>query len=83
MANMSYCRFQNTLGDFRDCVEEMKLHLLENSEGAEKLSYPEWAAMLELFSSMIEFMSDIGVEYDDDFVESIADDLEKLNHGPY
>jgi hypothetical protein len=23
MANMSYCRFQNTLGDLRDCYENM------------------------------------------------------------
>jgi len=23
MSNMSYCRFQNTSGDFRDCVENL------------------------------------------------------------
>lgn len=24
MANMSYCRFENTLGDLRDCVDAME-----------------------------------------------------------
>jgi transposase len=27
MANMSYCRFQNTLEDLRDCYEEMNQYL--------------------------------------------------------
>ena len=33
MGNMSYCRFENTLADMRDC-----LHALENGLDAEELS---------------------------------------------
>ena len=37
MANMSYCRFQNTLEDLRDCYESMNEGLLsEEEEGAKK-----------------------------------------------
>ena len=35
MANMSYCRFQNTLGDLRDCYEAMEdMDLSEDEEKA-------------------------------------------------
>ncbi len=32
MANMSYCRFENTAGDLRDCVEHMEDKLDSRSE---------------------------------------------------
>ena len=40
MANMSYCRFENTLADMRDC-----LHTLENGLDAEELSDYEISAL--------------------------------------
>lgn len=39
MANMSYCRFQNTASDLRDCVEA--LEELVNDPEAEPLSRDE------------------------------------------
>jgi hypothetical protein len=47
MANMSYCRFRNTLSDFEDCVE-----LLEN-EG-KNLSSDEQRAAFRLIGRAIE-----------------------------
>ena len=40
MGNMSYCRFENTLADMRDC-----LHALENGLDAEELSDYEISAL--------------------------------------
>ena len=40
MGNMSYCRFENTLADMRDC-----LHTLENGLDAEELSEYEISAL--------------------------------------
>ena len=37
MANMGYCRFENTLGDLRDCYEAMEdMDLSETEEKAKK-----------------------------------------------
>ena len=40
MGHMSYCRFENTLADMRDC-----LHTLENGLDAEELSEYEISAL--------------------------------------
>ena len=40
MGNMSYCRFENTLADMRDC-----LYALENGLDAEELSDYEISAL--------------------------------------
>ena len=40
MGNLSYCRFENTLADMRDC-----LHALENGLDAEELSEYEISAL--------------------------------------
>ena len=40
MGNMSYCRFENTLADMRDC-----LHALENGLDVEELSDYEISAL--------------------------------------
>ena len=40
MGNMSYCRFENTLADMRDC-----LHALENGLDIEELSEYEISAL--------------------------------------
>lgn len=35
MANMSYCRFRNTLADLEDCLEHVNDDLSDNSEEEE------------------------------------------------
>jgi len=37
MANMSYCRFQNTLSDLRDCYENLNGNNLSKSESQARL----------------------------------------------
>ena len=32
MSNMSYCRFRNTLEDFRDCIRNIEDHELSDEE---------------------------------------------------
>jgi len=44
MANMSYCRFENTKNDFQDC-----LNYLEEHETLEKLSDSERRESQELY----------------------------------
>lgn len=50
MANMSYCRFENTLRDLEDCSE----HLFETKE---ELGEYEWAAKLKLVKLCLEIVS--------------------------
>jgi len=51
MSNMSYCRFQNTLGDLEDCFEHFEI------EGEDDLSMEEAQAredMIELCRKIVE-----------------------------
>lgn len=51
MANMSYCRFENTLRDLKDCSE----HLYETKE---KLGEYEWTAKLKLIELCLKIVSE-------------------------
>ena len=64
MSNMSYCRFQNTLGDLQECFEAFE-------EGNEDLSREEQQAKL----SLLEVCKNI-VELDD--ANDVSEELEKL-----
>ena len=46
MSNMSYCRFENTARDLRDC-----LNAIENGEHTEDLSSYERNGLMDLLSS--------------------------------
>ena len=67
MANMSYCRFENTLRDLRDCYNNM---------GSDDLSKSEFYARRH----MIELCRSIAFEYvellDQDFEGMFIDDEE-------
>lgn len=54
MANMSYCRFQNTLGDLRDCYES------EGMDDPEVLSDEERKARERLVALCVEIADDYG-----------------------
>ncbi len=56
MANMGYCRFENTLSDLRDCNDALM-------EGAEpkNLSADEARALVQL----VQLCRDIGTEFED------------------
>lgn len=58
MANMSYCRFQNTLNDLRDCIETLR------SGEREIGSREEVSAAENLISEMLEFVEDVGDDLD-------------------
>lgn len=57
MANLSYCRFQNTLPDLRDCYE----HIWDDD-----LSSEEKKARLELVKLCIEIADEFGGNDPDD-----------------
>lgn len=57
MSNMSYCRFQNTLSDLRDCQEALDDGALDNGD----LSPDEDRAA----RALIRRCADIAVDYDD------------------
>lgn len=54
MGNMSYCRFQNTLPDLRDCHEAL------NEEQFFNLSEDEQAAAKQLIKRCVEIAEDFG-----------------------
>lgn len=61
MANMSYCRFRNTLSDFKDCVE----HFMDKDLDAE-----EHNARRFLVLEMLDVLSELGVEIESDTIDS-------------
>ena len=59
MANMSYCRFQNTVSDLRDCYEADGMY------DPDVLSAEEKRAREELIQICRNIVSDLGNEDDD------------------
>jgi hypothetical protein len=62
MANMSYCRFRNTLSDLRDCQDAIG--------NEDKLCNEESRARDELIRLCAEILLDLDVDVDEDEVES-------------
>lgn len=50
MSNMSYCRFENTASDIRDCEEALS-EMIDNPEECEPVNRYELAAIPGFFSS--------------------------------
>jgi hypothetical protein len=65
MPNMSYCRFQNTLNDLRDCAE----HLLD------PLSAEEHRARHDLIMTMTDMLDNLGVTVEYSEVRAAMRDL--------
>lgn len=65
MANMSYCRFENTLGDLEDCKEAL--------ENGEELSSRE----AKKAKALIDLCREIADNYDDDYVDSLKEEDEE------
>ena len=63
MANMSYCRFQNTSDDLSDCVEA-----LADMESIEQLPDDERRAAARMYKNAQQFIEDyenlLGIEAD-------------------
>jgi hypothetical protein len=55
MANMSYCRWENTGSDFDDCLEAIR-EMNEDLDTFKKLSASEKRAMTNLRADVEEFM---------------------------
>lgn len=64
MANMSYCRFRNTLLALQDCRDAIES--LEYDEDFEELSPEESAAKERLIELMAEILQDLGWEVSED-----------------
>lgn len=60
MGNMSYCRFENTLRDLRDCNRNLDSQVSESEHKARK-------ELLELCGSML---GEVGIDVDGDIVEA-------------
>lgn len=81
MSNMSYCRFQNTQGDFRDCDEALE-ELIDCS--GDPLSADELAAAKSLAkraTEMIERLAEAaGIDVDlSDLRKQLPELLDSLN----
>ena len=65
---MSYCRFENTLADMRDC-----LRALENGLDAEELSEYEISA-LRIFAGVAQAITDY-----EEQIENVIEEFERVN----
>lgn len=68
MANMSYCRFHNTLEDFEDCSNEL-LTQAYNPEETEPLSKEELEKAFQLMDAMVDLLQELHIEIDFDQVD--------------
>ena len=69
MSNMSYCRFENTLGDLKDCRDALE------EEGIDGLSESE----LKAYKKLVEVCREI-VEFEDE-QDSLEDDIDLDDEG--
>lgn len=67
MANMSYCRFENTANDLRDCV-----YAIEEGEYNNGISKTEKRGLEEIFELAHQLVNDL--EYDVESILSSDDD---------
>lgn len=70
MANMSYCRFENTYRDLRDCYEHMTDANLSREEKQAR------QAMIELFAQILEECTNVELEYEGEIEITEYDDEE-------
>lgn len=65
MTNMSYCRFENTLGDLRDCKDQLEL-LLAGDPSVDPMSSQQerWARiqLIEQCFELVELFQDAGID---------------------
>lgn len=62
MANMSYCRFHNTVNDLEDCKEALENENIESADEKKKAK------------ALIQLCREIADSFDDDYVDSIVTD---------
>lgn len=81
MANMSYCRFRNTLTDFRDCCDTLRA-LMDGEEDADRISGEELEAAQRLLAEAIQIVTETAEhvgkpveELDEDDAESMLKEL--------
>lgn len=73
--NMSYCRFRNTLQDFRDCMDAIEMMNENPFDEESNLSHEEEAAMYDLYQAAMEFVQ----AYDIDDLENFVQNIKELN----
>lgn len=67
MSNMSYCRFENTLPDLRDCLEAI------NNEDVLSEREAKFAKkMVQVCKDYIEAVNDLGINEEDEDDDSIS-----------
>ena len=65
MANMSYCRFENTLGDLRDCHRAMYEPTAKMNE-YERVARLQLSTLVQEMATEIEAMAAAGTTYHGD-----------------
>ena len=66
MANMSYCRFKNTLADLKDCEDNMNFdNVLDDDFEAQDMGNDERVARKELIRMCVDIARNYGDEVED------------------
>jgi hypothetical protein len=63
MANMSYCRFRNTLSDYSDCVNALEHYMYDGEDDV--TSDEELKAARQLLEMSFNILDELGVIKDD------------------
>lgn len=82
MTNMSYCRFENTLGDLRDCKEQLEM-LLAGDADTEAMSSPqERRARIQLIVEcfeLVELFQCAGIDGDEADMQRVVERVVQEN----
>ena len=71
---MSYCRYENTLADLRDCKEAM------SGNADAELSESERSCKKALIQLCIKIARDYGQNQDDDYLAAVRQQVEESNY---
>jgi hypothetical protein len=74
MANMSYCKFRNTLADLIDCQDTLNQNCFSSLIDGEKLSHDEMLAAIEL----LYVVQEIAIQFEDINENDLKADWAKL-----
>jgi hypothetical protein len=76
MSNMSYCRFENTRADVRDC-----LRATDPYENKYSISKGEVAHGIKMFTDILEWAQEQGIieSFDADALQNVFDEHARIN----
>ena len=82
MTNMSYCRFENTLNDLRDCKDQLEMLLAGDADTGAMSSLQERRARIQLIVEcyeLVELFKNAGIDGDEADLQRVVERVVQEN----